>query len=108
MTAGEWPGVRLQRSGDLAELTLTRPDVLNRIDAEVHDSLIHAFTALGSLEGVRAAVFASTGRAFSAGGDFDFILAQNADPAGRRSMVPAALALVSALLAVSFLSGVSG
>lgn len=100
MTGGEWPGVRLEYKDAVAELTLVRPDVLNRIDAEVHESLIAAFRALPTLDGVRAAVFASTGRAFSAGGDFDFILRQNADPVGRRSMVPEALALVSALLDV--------
>ena len=97
---GEWPGVRLERSGAVAELTLVRPDVLNRIDAEVHGSLIAAFRALAALDGVRAVVFASTGRAFSAGGDFEFILRQNADPVGRKAMVPEALELVSALLDV--------
>ena len=98
----EWPGVRLEWTGAVAELTLVRPEVLNRVDAEVHESLIEAFGALAALDDVRAAVFASTGRAFSAGGDFDFILRQNADPVGRRSMVPEALALVSAVLDVPF------
>ena len=94
----DWPGLRLERSGDVAELTLVRPEVLNRIDAEVHESLRAAFGALASMDGLRAAVLASTGRAFSAGGDFDFILRQNADPDGRRHMVGDALALLSALL----------
>ena len=98
MTATEWPGLRLERHGDVAEITLCRPEVLNRVDAEVHDSLHAAFGALATMDGVRAAVLASTGKAFSAGGDFDFILRQNADPDGRRQMVRDALGLLSALL----------
>jgi enoyl-CoA hydratase len=96
--ATEWPGVRLTCDGDVAELTLCRPDVLNRVDGEVHESLTAAFRAVAELDAVRALVFASTGRAFSAGGDFDFILRQNADPDSRRSLVRDGLALLSALL----------
>jgi enoyl-CoA hydratase len=94
----DWPGLRLERSGDVAELTLVRPEVLNRVDAEVHESLTTAFGALAAMDGLRAVVLASTGKAFSAGGDFDFILRQNADPDGRRHMVRDALGLLSALL----------
>ncbi|HVW35138.1 MAG TPA: enoyl-CoA hydratase/isomerase family protein [Acidimicrobiia bacterium] len=95
----EWPGVRLEDDGaGVAELTLCRPEVLNRVDAEVHESLTEAFRAVAGLDGVRALVFASTGKAFSAGGDFDFILRQNADPVGRQSLARDALALLSALL----------
>jgi len=96
----EWPGVRLVADGEVAELTLCRPEVLNRVDAEVHESLQGAFGALAALDGLRAVVFASTGKAFSAGGDFDFILRQNADPDGRRHMVRDALGLLGALLDV--------
>ena len=96
----EWPGVRLERDGDVAELTLVRPEVLNRVDAEVHESLAEAFRAVAEVDGLRALVFASTGKAFSAGGDFDFILRQNADPDARRSMVRDGLGLLSALLDV--------
>jgi enoyl-CoA hydratase len=94
----EWPGVSLVRSGDVAELTLVRPEVLNRIDAEAHEALTQAFGAVAAMDGLRALVFASTGKAFSAGGDFDFILSQNADPHARRHMVREALGLISALL----------
>ena len=94
----DWPGVRLERSGDVAELTLVRPEVLNRIDAEVHESLSAAFGAIATMDGLRAAVLASTGKAFSAGGDFDFILRQNQDPEGRQMLVRDALGLLSALL----------
>ena len=94
----DWPGLRLEQSGDVAELTLVRPEVLNRIDAEIHESLHRAFEALAAMDGLRAVVLASTGKAFSAGGDFDFILRQNADPDGRRRLVRDALGLLSALL----------
>jgi len=94
----DWPGLRLVRRGNVAELTLARPEVLNRIDAELHASLHGAFEALGAMDGLRAVVLASTGTAFSAGGDFDFILGHNADPAGRRHLVRDALGLLSALL----------
>jgi enoyl-CoA hydratase len=96
----EFAGLRLEREGPVLELTLDRPELLNRIDQEVHDGLAAAFTEVARMDDVRAVVFASTGKVFSAGGDFDFILKGNADPAQRRHLVRDALHLLGSLLDV--------
>lgn len=59
--------------GHLASLTLTRPELMNRFDADVHGDFLRALHALSEHGDVRAAVLASTGKVFSAGGDFDFM-----------------------------------
>jgi enoyl-CoA hydratase len=69
--------------GPLARITLTRPEVLNRFDPELHRDFIEALLEVRRRGGVRALVLASTGRVFSAGGSFDFMLAARADTAVR-------------------------
>jgi len=58
----------------VGELKLTRPDVHNRFDDELLDELGPALAALDRDPGVRAVVWSSTGRHFSAGGDTETIL----------------------------------
>jgi enoyl-CoA hydratase len=67
----------LDRRGAVLEMTLNRPDRLNAIDEPLHQLLHQTFLDIATMSDVRAVVFAATGRAFSAGGDFDFILNQN-------------------------------
>ncbi|MBW3591607.1 MAG: enoyl-CoA hydratase/isomerase family protein [Actinobacteria bacterium] len=65
--------------GPVAEVTLTRPDVLNRFDSDLHAGFIEALDDVRHHGGVRAIVLASTGKIFSAGGDFEFMLALHDD-----------------------------
>lgn len=71
------PGYTLERHGRVFELQLTRPELRNRIDHDLHEALHGVFGTLAAESDARALVFSATGPAFSAGGDFDFILAQN-------------------------------
>ena len=73
--------LRLESDGPLRLLTLTRPELLNRFDAELHTDFIAALTELRDDRDARAVVLASTGKVFSAGGDFELMRAANADPA---------------------------
>src|SRR5688572_6605471 len=65
--------------GPLAQITLTRPEVLNRFDPELHREFIAALLEVRGRTGVRALILASTGKVFSAGGSFDFMQACRAD-----------------------------
>jgi enoyl-CoA hydratase len=65
----------------VAELRLTRPDLLNRFDEVLLEELGPALRALGEDPVVRAVVWTSTGKHFSAGGDTEEILASHHDPA---------------------------
>jgi enoyl-CoA hydratase len=98
--AVDQPSVRIERTGEIVEVVLDRPDLLNRIDQAAHAQLHDAFEAVGADIGVRAVLFSSTGKAFSAGGDFDFILHGNSSLEHRRSVVRDGLRLMASLLAV--------
>jgi enoyl-CoA hydratase len=91
----------LEQRGHLLELTLTAPELLNRVDAALHAELHHLFDEVARIPDVRAMVFASTGKVFSAGGDMEFILAQHAT-ADREETVREALAIMSAYLNIPF------
>jgi enoyl-CoA hydratase len=67
-------------SDGIGELRLTRPELLNRFDEVLLGELGPALRALGDDPAVRAVVWTSTGKHFSAGGDTDEILASHRDP----------------------------
>ena len=63
----------------IAEITLCRPEILNRFDRELHEALPDTLDALNGRDDVRAIVLASTGKVFSAGGDFELIKRSHED-----------------------------
>jgi enoyl-CoA hydratase len=74
------PLVLSERRGAVALLTLNRPDKLNAINLPVMEALDAALDAAEADEAVRAIVIAGSGRAFSAGFDFDMGLGDAAKP----------------------------
>lgn len=80
-----------------AELQLSRPELLNRFDSALHGELIDALDELAADDTVRAVLFTSTGKFFSAGGDTEFILAAARDPKQRMRMVDEGRRLFHAL-----------
>lgn len=73
--------------GYVGEITLTRPELLNRFDFELHHALTELLLELRSRTDLRALVLASTGKCFSAGGDFELMLACRADITARTRAV---------------------
>ena len=59
--------VRYETSGDVAIITLDRPDVFNSIDQSVSDGLVAAMERAGAE--ARAAIVTGAGKAFCAGAD---------------------------------------
>src|SRR5579859_7206953 len=96
----EFSTLRLTREGPIAEVTLTRPDLLSRIDAKAHRELVEVFRGLDDAEDLRAVVFASEGKVFSAGGDFDLMLSGNAHLGTRQHIVDEGMRLLASLLDV--------
>ncbi len=65
--------LHLERDGDVLRVTVDRPDdPLNAVDATMHHELTRLFAVLRRERVARAVLLTGTGRAFSAGGDFEW------------------------------------
>lgn len=82
----------------VVEILLTRPELFNRVDAILHSELAAAIEQISTDRTVRAVVLGSTGKAFSAGGDFEFMRTAHADAAARSSIVEDGRRLLSAFV----------
>jgi enoyl-CoA hydratase len=78
----------------VCEISLIRPKLLNRFDNQAQIELATVLEKLAKDDDVRAIVLGSTGRAFSAGGDFGLMQAAHDDADARRETVEAGLRLV--------------
>ena len=65
--------IDVQADGALRIITLNRPDELNAVNDPLHVGLAKIWEALNEDAGARAAVITGAGRAFSAGGDFNYL-----------------------------------
>jgi enoyl-CoA hydratase len=84
----------------VAEITLSRPELLNRFDPALHRELGEVLRGIAHDREVRAVVLDSTGRAFSAGGDFDLMRRAHDDPGFRAALVDEGRELLDAFLAL--------
>ena len=71
--ASEFTTIDYAEDGHVAILTLNRPDVLNSMDEVMTGEIVAVIERLRRPGNLRALVIASTGRCFSAGGNFDEI-----------------------------------
>src|SRR4051794_28597684 len=65
--------IDVQADGGLRIITLNRPDELNAVNDALHVGLAKIWEALNEDADARAAVITGAGRAFSAGGDFNYL-----------------------------------
>jgi methylglutaconyl-CoA hydratase len=66
--------VKTAVSGGVARLTLNRPDEMNSFNGDTARAIVDAVQAFADDDEVRVLVVGSEGRAFSAGGDFNWVL----------------------------------
>jgi enoyl-CoA hydratase len=75
--AGQYEGydaIRFERLGDVLRVSLANPrNQLNAVDGEMHAELVRLFEELKREHTARAVVLTGSGRAFSAGGDLDWM-----------------------------------
>jgi 2-oxoglutaroyl-CoA hydrolase len=77
-------GLRLEREGDVATITLDEPERLNRVSMRARDQLAQLFDELGRDDAVRTIVLSGAGeRAFTAGGDIAGFLERDAEELSR-------------------------
>jgi enoyl-CoA hydratase len=65
--------VQVEADGPVRIVRLNRPDQLNATNHELHKAVADVFPMLDADLDARVAVLTGNGRAFSAGGDFDYI-----------------------------------
>jgi enoyl-CoA hydratase len=82
----------------VSEISLVRPKLLNRFDNQLQIELATTLEELAKDGEVRAIVLGSTGKAFSAGGDFALMQAAHDDEGARRETVDAGMRLLRDLL----------
>src|SRR5246127_578911 len=81
------------RGDGVSEISLVRPKLLNRFDNQLQIELATTLEELAKDNDVRAIVLGSTGKAFSAGGDFALMQAAHDDVDSRRETVEVGLRL---------------
>jgi 2-oxoglutaroyl-CoA hydrolase len=80
----ELDGLRVERDGDVATLTLDVPEKLNRVSMAARDQLAALFDELGRDQAIRAIVLTGAGeQAFTAGGDIAGFLEQTPEQLSR-------------------------
>lgn len=94
------PALELDVADGVAEITLSRPELMNRFDEELHHTLPDLLEEMNGRDDVRAIVLASTGTVFSAGGDFDLILKSHGDLMARTASHERGKRLVRSMLNV--------
>lgn len=93
--------VRFERRGRVIVAALSRPDHLNAVSGEMHRELAPLFTDLAHDPDSDVIVLTGDGGAFSAGGDFDLLLEQNANPFMLQAAVAESKQLVFGMLECS-------
>lgn len=89
--------LELHFADHVATITLTRPEVLNRFDATLHREFAAVLNRINGDPAVRAVLLTSTGKVFSAGGDFELMRAAHDSAQARRETIEQARSVLDAL-----------
>ena len=88
----------VEADGPIRIVRLNRPDDLNAVNHELHEGLAGLFPQIGLDTEARAVVLTGNGRAFSAGGDFNYLRELADDRALRRVSIDTGKRLVLNML----------
>jgi len=69
----QYQSINFERQGKVLQVTLNRPDKLNAVDEEMHGELACLFSDIANDPDSEVIVLTGAGRAFSAGGDIDWM-----------------------------------
>lgn len=89
--------IQIAADGPIRTVTLNRPDALNAADAVMHHRLSVIWSELAADPDARVVILTGAGRAFSAGGDFDFMRSYR-DPENRWRVIEEARRIVTEML----------
>src|SRR5262245_56083507 len=95
---GRYEAIELTLEDSVLTASFNRPEQLNAINKAVHRELETLFIDADADDDVELVVLTGTGRAFSAGGDLDWLLELNADPAASARAIAGDRRIQNALL----------
>ncbi|MGH2474259.1 MAG: enoyl-CoA hydratase/isomerase family protein [Candidatus Limnocylindrales bacterium] len=103
-------GLAVDADGPIRVVRLNRPDHLNATNHGLHRALADVFPHIDADAGARVAVITGTGRAFSAGGDFDYLDQLTKDPDLRRQSLDDGRRIVTGMVScrVPIVAAVNG
>ncbi|MEU4316868.1 enoyl-CoA hydratase/isomerase family protein [Nocardia sp. NPDC024068] len=84
--------------GPLRTVTINRPDELNAVNADLHRALAQVWRQLAADTEARVVILTGAGRAFSAGGDLDWITSFLDDPVARDESIREGAEIIEELL----------
>lgn len=90
--------LKVEADGPIRTVTINRPDALNAVDRSLHWALANVWRQLSNDPGARVVVLTGAGRAFSAGGDLDWIISFLDDPIGRDESLREGAEIIDELL----------
>ena len=73
MTFANYKTLLFERRDRVLEITMNRPDKLNAVDEQMHEELARVFVDASNDPGSDIVILTGAGRAFSAGGDIDWM-----------------------------------
>ncbi|MEV0358326.1 enoyl-CoA hydratase/isomerase family protein [Nocardia sp. NPDC050697] len=92
------PGLTITADGPVRIVLIDRPDELNAVNAELHRALAEVWRQLAADTAARAVVLTGAGRAFSAGGDLNWITSFLDDPVARDESIREGAQIIEELL----------
>ncbi|MFI5720433.1 enoyl-CoA hydratase/isomerase family protein [Nocardia sp. NPDC051750] len=84
--------------GPVRTVTINRPDELNAVNADLHRALAQVWRQLAADTEARVVILTGAGRAFSAGGDLDWITSFLDDPVARDESIREGAEIIEELL----------
>lgn len=110
MSNSSFTTLSLELGGPLAHVRFTRPTLVNRFDEIAHVEFVDALTAVANDKAARVLILSAEGKVFSAGGDFDEIIAaaESAEIRGRMTHLAKAVFRSLADLQVPVIAAVQG
>lgn len=89
----------IEGDGAVRRVTINRPEYLNAVNEGLHDALADVWRVLARDPDVRAVVLTGAGKAFSAGGDMEYLERVASDPDYRYRTMAGARRIVSEMVA---------
>ena len=92
------PELAVEADGPVRTVLINRPEQLNAVNQPLHWALANVWRQLAADAGARVVILTGAGRAFSAGGDLDWITTFLGDPVARDESLREGAQLIEELL----------